>query len=95
MISFTVTTRFRPEDHESIQEIIIPLTLASREEPGCVNYIPHWLRDEPDTLLIYEQYVDQAAVEAHRATAHFAQYVTNGLDIKLLSREYAWLDAIV
>lgn len=95
MISFTVSTRFRPEDHEYISEIIVPLTLASRAEPGCVSYIPHWLRDEPDALLIYEQYVDQAAVQAHRATQHFADFVTNGLDKKLLSREYVWLEAIV
>ena len=95
MISFTVTTRIPSEDHEFIQQIIVPLTLASRAEPGCVSYVPHWLRDEPDTLLIYEQYVDQAAVDAHRATPHFAQYVTRGLDTKLLSREYVWLDSIV
>ena len=95
MVSFTVLTRFRPEDHAYIDEIIRPLTLASRQEPGCVSYIPHWLRDEPDALLIYEQYVDQAAVEAHRATPHFMEYVRDGLDTKLLSREYVWLNAIL
>ena len=60
-----------------------------------MNYIPHWLRDEPDTLLIYEQYTDQSAVDAHRTTPHFAEYVTDGLDRKLLSREYIWLDALL
>ncbi len=95
MTSFTVTMRFRPEDHAFIQQIIVPLTLASRAEPGCVSYIPHWLREEPDTLLIYEQYTDEAAVDAHRATTHFAEFVKNGLERKLLSREYVWLDAIV
>ena len=95
MISFIVTTRFKTEDHDFIDGIIRPLALASREEPGCVSYIPHWLREEPDTLLIYEQYIDQAAVDAHRATPHFARYVTDGLDSKLLSREYVWLDVIV
>ena len=95
VISFIVTTRFAPEDHAFIEQIIVPLTLASRAEPGCVSYIPHWLREEPDTLLIYEQYTDQAAVDAHRATPHFAEFVTNGLDTKLLSREYLWLNAIV
>ena len=74
---------------------MIPLTLASRREPGCVNYISHWLRDEPDALMIYEQYTDQAAVEAHRATPHFAEFVTHGLNTKVQSREYVWLNAIV
>ena len=95
MISFTVLTRYKPEDRAYIDEIMRPLTLASRQEPGCVSYIPHWLQGEPASMLIYEQYADQAALEAHRETPHFLQYVRNGLDTKLQSREYVWLDAML
>lgn len=95
MISFSVAAKFRAEDRAFIDGLLGPLTLASRAEPGCVNYIPHWVRDEPATLLIYEQYTDEAAVEAHRATAHFAEFVRNGLDTKVLGREYVWLDAVL
>lgn len=94
MISFTVSARFHPEDRSYIDEIVRPLTLASRSEPGCVNYTPHWVRDEPATLLIYEQYQDEAALDAHRSAPHFAEFVTNGLDTKVLGREYVWLEAV-
>jgi quinol monooxygenase YgiN len=95
MVSFTVTTRFQPEDREHIDELVRLLTLASRDEAGCVSYTPHWLREEPATLMIYEQYVDQAALDAHHATPHVLELVRNGLDKKLLSREYVWLEAIL
>ncbi len=95
MISFIVTTRFAPEDRTYIDSILAPLAEASRAEPGCVTYIPHWLRDEPNTLLLYEQYTDQAAADAHRATAHFAEFVTGGLNTRPHRREYLWLNAVL
>jgi quinol monooxygenase YgiN len=30
-----------------------------------------WSQDEPDAFFLYEQYVDQAAFDAHRETDHF------------------------
>ncbi len=41
MVSFTVRFRFAPEDHQQLTEILRALTLASRQEPGCVSYVPH------------------------------------------------------
>ncbi len=64
MISFTVRMRFAQEDRAEIAEILHELTAASRQEPGCVSYIPHWVQGEPCTALIYEQYQDQKAEEA-------------------------------
>lgn len=94
MISFIVRMRFNPEDQPEIGRILQALTPASRMEPGCVNYVPHWVEGEAATLLIYEQYKDEAAVEHHRASAHFAQYATGGLYQKMLDREVEHLDAI-
>ena len=64
MISFTVRIRFNHEDRAEIAEILRELTHASRQEPGCVSYIPHWVQGEPCTVLVYEQYADQKAEEA-------------------------------
>ncbi len=79
MISFSVRMRFRPEDRSKIAEMLRELTLASRTEPGCRSYVAHTVAADPDTVLIYEQYRDEAALEAHRATEHFARFATNGL----------------
>ncbi len=39
-------------------------------EPGCKLYALHH-GEAPNTYVFMERYVDQAAVEAHRATEHF------------------------
>ncbi len=79
MISFLVRMRFAPEDREQVAEALRRLTEASRKEPGCVSYIPHELADDPNTILIYEQYRDAEALDAHRASAHFLDYAIGGL----------------
>ena len=86
MISFTVRIRFHQDDRAEIAEVLRELTQASRQEPGCVNYIPHWVEGEPCTVLIYEQYADQKAEEAHRQSAHFKKYAVGGLYQKMLER---------
>ena len=39
----------------------------------------HRHKTERGRFFIYEQYKDEAALEFHRASPHFAQYVTGGL----------------
>jgi quinol monooxygenase YgiN len=79
MISFIVRLKFDPKERAEVAEALRPLTLASRQEPGCVNYVAHYAEGDPDTVLIYEQYRDAAAQEAHRASEHFKKYVVGGL----------------
>jgi quinol monooxygenase YgiN len=94
MISFTVRMRFASEDHEEIVQILRELTRASRQEPGCIVYIPHWVESDPSTVLIYEQYQDEEAVEHHRGTPHFAKFAIGGLYQKMLDRTVEDLLAI-
>lgn len=71
MVSFAVRLRFTPEDRADVSETLRLLAAASRQEPGCVHYIPHRVEDDPDTVLIYEQYQDTTALAAHRESEHF------------------------
>lgn len=95
MISFTVRMRFSPEDRAEIDEILRQLASASRQEPGCVYYIPHRVEGNADTVLIYEQYTDAAAEAAHRQSAHFKQYAVGGLYQKMLERSREDLSALL
>lgn len=94
MISFTVRMRFAQEDRAEITEILEALTAASRQEPGCVSYISHWVQGETSTVLIYEQYKDQKAEEAHRQSPHFKKYAVAGLYQKMLERNREDLAAL-
>lgn len=94
MISFTVRMTFRPEDREEIATTLRELTDASRQEPGCINYIPHRVESDPDTIFIFEQYRDRAALDAHRAAPHFALYAIGGLYQRMLARSVEMLEAL-
>ena len=94
MISFIVRMKFSPEDRSEIAETLRALTLASRQEPGCITYVPHYVDGDRDTVLIYEQYRDVAAAEAHRQSAHFKQYAVGGLYQKMKDRVREDLEAL-
>jgi quinol monooxygenase YgiN len=86
MISFTVRMTFHAEDREEIGEALRRLAATSRQEPGCVSYVAHTVVGDPDTVLIYEQYADEAAAEAHRHSAHFKKYAVGVLYQKMRER---------
>ena len=95
MISFAVRLKFAPEDRAEVAETLRVLAAASRQEPGCVSYIPHHLEDDPDTIVIYEQYRDAKALEAHRASEHFKIHAVCGLYQKMKERSVENLVAVV
>ncbi len=94
MLSFTVRMTFAPEDRAEIANALRTLTAQSREEPGCLTYIAHQVESAPDTIVIYEQYRDEAALDAHKASPHFAKYATGVLYQKMLTREVENLIAL-
>jgi quinol monooxygenase YgiN len=85
MVSFTARFTFAPEDRDEIAEVLRLVTSESRREPGCVTYIPHHVEGDPDTIVIYEQYKDAAALAAHRDSAHFKKYASATSNPSLLS----------
>ena len=95
MISFTVRMRFDAKELDEIRKNLEALTIASRQEPGCVNYVAHFLADDPTTVLIYEQYVDDAALDHHRATLHFKEHAIGGFYQRLRERNVENLVALV
>jgi quinol monooxygenase YgiN len=95
MISFTVRMQFRDEDRQRVDEMLRALALASRQESGCMTYVPHRVEGNPDTVVIYEQYRDQAAVDAHRASEHFKKFAVGGLYQMMREREVENFTALI
>ena len=87
-----VATEGEEEHVRVLLEEILPLV---RAEPGCLMYIAHRSPEDPRTFFLYEQYVDQAAVLAHRETEHFQELVLGEVVPLLESRiriEYETLE---
>ncbi len=75
MIAMWVKARVKPEQRQRFLEAIEHDALASeRDEAGCVRF--NVLQDaaDPNVYYFYEVYADDAAVEAHRATPHYAKW---------------------
>ena len=62
-----------------------PATVA---EPGCRAFVVNRSQDDGDRFVLYEQYADEAAFEAHRASPHFKRYI-EGQVVPLLA-ERSW-----
>ncbi|HSM85448.1 MAG TPA: putative quinol monooxygenase [Candidatus Limnocylindrales bacterium] len=80
MIVLKVDMLVKPGTEEKCKEYIRVLHERSRKEPGCVQYVGHQSTEDPRKFFFYEVYKDQAALQAHRDSAHFKEYVLGGLD---------------
>lgn len=60
---------------------------VARDEPGCVLYRAARSVEEPDVFVLYEEYVDEGALLAHRETTHFRDLIEDTVVPMLTSRE--------
>jgi quinol monooxygenase YgiN len=58
----------------------------SLKEPGCLQFLVHQSIENPLHFLLYEEYEDEAALQEHRATPHFARNIKGGIDTLIESR---------
>ena len=79
MVVLAVTWMAKVGHEAEVAALFEKLTVQSRTEPGCAMYQVHRHKTEPRRFFIYEQYKDDAALEAHRASAHFLQYAKKEL----------------
>ena len=86
MIVLKVDMLVKPGMEEKCKEYIRLMQKHSRQESGCLLYVGHQSTENPRKFLFYEQYRDQASLDAHRATPYFQEYVHGGLDPILESR---------
>ncbi len=69
--------------------------LVKEHEPGCLLYHANRSRDNTDLFILYEQYQDMAALEAHRDTPHFKRLIEGTIVPLLDKREREICDPVV
>ena len=94
MIVLKVDMVVKPGAEEKCKEFMSIMQQHSRQEAGCLMYVGHQSTQDPRRFMFYEQYKDQAALDAHRNAPYFKQYVTNGL-ASLLEQRQAELYVVV
>ena len=79
MVVLAVTWMAKAGHEAEVAALFAKLTEASRKEPGCTMYQVHRHKTEARRFFIYEQYNDDAALEAHRTALHFLQHARKDL----------------
>jgi len=70
MLGIVATLKVKPEMEQEFETLATQLVSQVRaHEPGCTLYVLH-RAETPGTYVFMERYVDDAAFEAHRKTAH-------------------------
>ena len=85
MVTVIAEYQARPGRGDELARILPGHVAQTRDEPGCVTFVAYRDGDDPDHFLLYEQYVDEAAFQAHRQSPHFRANVA-GRIVPLLER---------
>ena len=75
MVVLHVTIQVKPEHVSEFLEVArYDAEHSEKNEPGCLRFDVIRDRDDPNRFYFYEVYRDEAALAAHRETAHFKLY---------------------
>ena len=94
MLIVIANYKSKPGHSEKIAALLSKHVAETRAEPGCVQFVANRSTDDPDRFVLFEQYVDEAAFEAHRLSPHFARNIDNGVVPLLESRSWGRYDMV-
>ncbi|MEU1949967.1 putative quinol monooxygenase [Streptomyces sp. NPDC059474] len=88
-MSYVVVARYRTKEGEenTVLPLLDAMAAASRQEPGNLGYRVHQGTEDPRAIVLYEEYVSEAAFTAHCATPHFEEIVLGKVVPLLESRD--------
>lgn len=71
--TLVIIARFRAKPGQEVRllEELKRLLGPTREESGCIVYELHQSKTEPGIFVFYENWTNQAALDAHFKTPHF------------------------
>jgi quinol monooxygenase YgiN len=75
-MSTAIIARFqaKPGNEQQVESILRGMVGPTRREPGCLRYDLFRSAGASAGFCLIERYSNQAAIEAHRATAHYRAY---------------------
>jgi quinol monooxygenase YgiN len=97
LVPYAVIAHYRcaPEDAALILQALLTMRSHTLKEPGNLAYEVHAESGaEPPAFILYEQYADRAAFDAHAASAHFAQHILGTVRPRLTHRDVRFGDVL-
>jgi quinol monooxygenase YgiN len=72
-----VEAKIDPAEEEHARAAALVMQEATQAEPGNLAYRFSQAVDDPTTVLVFEVWQDQAAVDAHSASEHMATFMAS------------------
>jgi quinol monooxygenase YgiN len=85
-IGVVATWHVLPGTEAEVEALLAEMRRRTKAEPGCLLYELHRCPGEP-TFVLYEQYADEGAIEAHHASPHYRELVLGRAPALLRSRD--------
>jgi quinol monooxygenase YgiN len=95
MSQLTVVARWQVQAGavEQVLALAAQLRRESLAEEGCLGYEVYRNVEAPGSVVLVERYRDQAALDAHRESAHYQKLVVEGIRQWLEERQVDILKA--
>ena len=74
MFIYFVDIKVRPENLEEFKAATVKNARNTVNEPGNLRFDVLQQADDATRFALYEVYTDEAALEAHRQTVHYAEW---------------------
>ncbi len=94
MIVRIITVQVKPESVAAFEAETVKNHEGSLKEPGVLRFDVLRDTEQDGTFVLYEVYRDQAAVDAHKETAHYANWKNAVADMMASPRESTAYDVI-
>jgi len=73
-ITKKVTFIAKKDGVEKMKELLSAMVAPSKAEDGCIFYDIFQCKDRPEKFFAVETWRDEAALEGHKSTEHYAVY---------------------
>jgi quinol monooxygenase YgiN len=74
MLVIAGTVKVKPETRSEAVQAALKMAKASQAEAGCRSYAFYADLEDPNTILIFERWDNEAALMAHFQTPHMAEF---------------------
>jgi len=88
MITLIASLKVKEGKMDEVKEKLKKIVAnVKKTEPGCLEYIPHTVKGEDNTIIFYEKYLDKEALKIHSAnfSGNFRDIMPlleSGMDLK-------------
>ena len=92
MIIVTARAQVRPDQRDAAISAAEDMRKQTLDEPGCIDYRFWSATDDPNAILIFEQWDERSALDTHLAAPHTAAFLSEIIAAVDGAPEVTWFE---